>query len=247
MLTWWQGRVLQLGFGQGEDEIYNTSYQPVARVLAGNGYRADLHEFLLTPQGTAWIDAFDPVDVNLARDGRLAARRRQRLRRPGDRRQDRPRDVGVARARAHPAARLLRPDARTRATLGLRPRQLDRPRDGRRRAARLARDTWAIYDVNMHTGGFIWRIGGTLLELQARRRARASTGSTTREWQPGGLVSVFDNGSTPPEEKQSRGLVLDPNTDHAHGHARQAVHEPRRDAARRQPGQPAAASPTATG
>ena len=31
-------------------------------------------------------------------------------------------------------------------------------------------------------------------------------------WQPGGLVSVFDNGSDPAEEKQSRGLLLDPNT-----------------------------------
>ena len=64
VLTWWQGRILELGFGQGEDEIYNTSYQPIAAVRAGNGYHADLHEFLLTPQGTAWIDAFDPVEVN---------------------------------------------------------------------------------------------------------------------------------------------------------------------------------------
>jgi hypothetical protein len=31
------------------------------------------------------------------------------------------------------------------------------------------------------------------------------------EFQPGGLISVFDNGSDPPMEKQSRGLVLDPN------------------------------------
>ena len=30
VLTWWQGRILEVGFGQGEDEIYNTSYQPIA-------------------------------------------------------------------------------------------------------------------------------------------------------------------------------------------------------------------------
>ena len=36
------------------------------------------------------------------------------------------------------------------------------------------------------------------------------------EWQPGGLVSVFDNGSSPPEEKQSRGLLLDPNAERRH-------------------------------
>ncbi len=65
VLTWWQGRILKVGFGQGEDVIYNTSYQPVAKVRAGNGYKADLHEILLTPQGTAWIDSFDPIHMNL--------------------------------------------------------------------------------------------------------------------------------------------------------------------------------------
>ena len=81
VLTWWQGRVLQLGFGQGVDEIYDTSYRPVAHVHAGNGYQADLHEFLLTPQGTAWIDAFDPVSEQPhARWAASPHERRQRLR-----------------------------------------------------------------------------------------------------------------------------------------------------------------------
>ncbi|HEY2571264.1 MAG TPA: arylsulfotransferase family protein, partial [Solirubrobacteraceae bacterium] len=32
------------------------------------------------------------------------------------------------------------------------------------------------------------------------------------EFQPGGLISLFDNGSSPPKEKQSRGLLLRPDT-----------------------------------
>ncbi len=32
------------------------------------------------------------------------------------------------------------------------------------------------------------------------------------EFQPGGLISVFDNGSDPPKEKQSRGLLLAPTS-----------------------------------
>ena len=48
VLTWWQGRILEVGFGQGEDVIYNSSYQPIAYVRAGNGYHADLHEIRLT-------------------------------------------------------------------------------------------------------------------------------------------------------------------------------------------------------
>ena len=75
MLTWWQGRILKVGFGQGEDVIYDTSYQPVGSVRAGNGYQADLHEIRLTPQGTAWIDEFDPIAVETV----LAARRRGML------------------------------------------------------------------------------------------------------------------------------------------------------------------------
>ena len=66
MLTWWQGRVLKVGFGQGEDVIYNTSYKRVGSVRAGNGYEADLHEIRLTPEGTAWIDEFDPIEMKTA-------------------------------------------------------------------------------------------------------------------------------------------------------------------------------------
>ena len=55
-----RGAILEVGFGQGEDEIYDSSYQHVATVRAGNGYHADLHEIRLTPEGTAWIDDVRP-------------------------------------------------------------------------------------------------------------------------------------------------------------------------------------------
>ena len=44
-LTFWQGQVLSLGFGQGEDVVMNSSYQTVATVKGGNGLQADLHDF----------------------------------------------------------------------------------------------------------------------------------------------------------------------------------------------------------
>src|SRR6478609_4656575 len=65
-LVWWQGRIIQVGFGEGEDVIYDSSYHRIATVRAGNGYRADLHEIRITPQGTAWIDVFDPIHMNLS-------------------------------------------------------------------------------------------------------------------------------------------------------------------------------------
>jgi Arylsulfotransferase (ASST) len=60
VLTWWQG-YSGAGVGAGEDLIYDSSYRQVAVVHAGNGLTADLHEFHLTPQGTALITAFYPV------------------------------------------------------------------------------------------------------------------------------------------------------------------------------------------
>jgi hypothetical protein len=74
-----------------------------------------------------------------------------------------------------------------------------------------SRSTWAVFDVDMHTGGFLWRIGGKYSSFK-RGPGTKFYWQHDAAWQPGGLVSVFDNGSTPPEEKQSRGLLLDPNT-----------------------------------
>jgi hypothetical protein len=63
VLTWWQGTI-NGGVGTGQDEIYSSSYRRVATVRAGNGVRADLHEFQLTPQNTALITAYYPVHWN---------------------------------------------------------------------------------------------------------------------------------------------------------------------------------------
>jgi hypothetical protein len=68
VLTWWQGEQAT-GVGRGEGLIYDTSYRPVARVRAGNGYAEDLHEFRLTSRGTALIDAYNPVAADLSAVG----------------------------------------------------------------------------------------------------------------------------------------------------------------------------------
>lgn len=63
VLTWWQGYTNH-GSGQGEGFIFDDTYREIATVNAGNGLMMDLHEFLLTPQGTAWIIAVSPVYIN---------------------------------------------------------------------------------------------------------------------------------------------------------------------------------------
>jgi hypothetical protein len=57
VLTWWEGKVTA-GHGVGEYVIFDDSYREIARVRAGNGYRGDLHEFLITPEDTALLVAY---------------------------------------------------------------------------------------------------------------------------------------------------------------------------------------------
>jgi hypothetical protein len=74
-----------------------------------------------------------------------------------------------------------------------------------------SRNTWTLYDVDLHTGAIDWRLGGSHSSFKLGAGTRFYWQHDS-EWQPGGLISVFDNGSDPPKEKQSRGLLLDPNT-----------------------------------
>lgn len=69
VLTWWEGEISKIGTGQGEGVIVDETYTEIARVSAGNGFFADVHEFLLTPQGTALITVYNEVDRDLTSVG----------------------------------------------------------------------------------------------------------------------------------------------------------------------------------
>jgi len=210
VLTWWQGRVLSLGFGQGVDEIYSSTYQPLAHVSAGNGYKADLHEFLLSAQGTAWIDAFDPVQMNLTSMGGSAhAVVNDSIVQEIDVK------TGLVMWEWHSLGHIPLRDSYApmpHTTLNWDYVHINSIDPGTAGDVLLsARNTWAIYDVDIHTGAFIWRMGGRYSTFK-RGPGTVFYWQHDAEWQPGGLISVFDNGSDPAKEKQSRGLLLDPNT-----------------------------------
>jgi Arylsulfotransferase (ASST) len=209
VLTWWQGRILEVGFGQGEHVLYNTSYQPVARIRAGNGYRADLHEIRLTPEGTAWIDVFDPIHMNLSAEhgvanGILTDSVIEEI------------DIktGLVMWEWHALGHIPLGESNQTVPASEYPwdyvhvNSVDPGSTGD--VLLSSRNTWGLYDVDLHSGGVHWRLGG--------KRSTFKLGAGTRfywqhdaEWQPGGLISVFDNGSNPPKEKQSRGLLLAPD------------------------------------
>jgi hypothetical protein len=67
VLTWWQGRTPTSG---PEDVILDSSYRRVAVLTGSKGYAPDLHEFQITPQGTALINVIGTVSpVNLTAVG----------------------------------------------------------------------------------------------------------------------------------------------------------------------------------
>jgi hypothetical protein len=209
VLTWWQGRILEVGFGQGEDVIYNGSYHQIGAVHAGDGYHADLHEFRLTPEGTAWIDMFDPIYMNLSpyggrSDGVITDSVVQEI------------DVktGLVMWEWHALGHIPIGESHNAPPTSSYPwdyvhiNSISPGIDGD--VLLSSRNTWTLYDVSLRSGNVIWRLGGDHSSF------KLGPGTHTywqhdAEWQPGGLISVFDNGSDPPKEKQSRGLLLDPN------------------------------------
>ena len=205
-LTWWEGRILGLGFGEGEDVVYDSAYRPLAVIRAGNGYQADLHVLRLTPQGTAWIDAYEEVHADLsaargARDGVLSDQVIQQIDVP----------TGLVMWEWHALGHVRASESHTPPPLGSYPwdyvhvNSLDPGPSGDLLIS--GRNTWALYDVDIHSGAVRWRLGGTHSSFKLEPAARFYW-QHDAEFQSAGLVSLFDNGSDPPEERESRALLL---------------------------------------
>ena len=212
VLTWWQGRILGVGFGQGEDVIYDSSYKQIATIKAGNGYKADLHEIRLTSQGTAWIDEFDPIHMDTTpqggvKNGILTDSVVQEI------------DVktGLVTWEWHALGHIPLGDTTMHAPNSSYPWDyvhINSIDPGSSNDLLLSsRNTCALYDVNLKTGAFNWQLGGPHSTFKLGPGARTYF-QHDAEFQEGGLISVFDNGATPVKEKQSRGVLLGPDFKH---------------------------------
>jgi Arylsulfotransferase (ASST) len=65
VLTWWQGRISKAGVGRGEYVVYDETYHQIAKLDAAHGLDGDLHEFQLTPRGTAYVSVYHEVPADL--------------------------------------------------------------------------------------------------------------------------------------------------------------------------------------
>jgi hypothetical protein len=227
VLTWWQGDISVHGFGLGEDVIADDTYTDIAHVRAGNGDQADLHEFQLTPQGTALITAYDPILCNLsavggsAYDGVTDAVFQEIDVKTGLVMYEWTSIDHVALSESYAPANTSAAawpfDFFHLNSIGL-------DQDGSLLIS--ARNTWTIYKLEPRTGQIEWRLGGKASSFSESPETRTAWQHDPREL-PDGAISVFDNGSSPTVHSQSRALLISP--DHQTGTATllsQITHEP---------------------
>jgi Arylsulfotransferase (ASST) len=203
-LTWWQGRVLALGFGEGEDIVMDANYQTVARVRAGNGYQADLHDFQLAPDRVAYITVYNLMRCDLApaggaRNGVIIDTAVQQV------------DIktGLVRSEWHSLDHIGVGESHTPVPTTATPwdwfhlNSVDREPDGSMLVS--ARSTWAAYQLQAGSGEVAWRLGGTKSSFAMRPGTEMAWQHDAR-MQPDGTVTLFDDGSNPRIHYQSRGL-----------------------------------------
>lgn len=207
VLTWWEGDVTN-GTGQGEVVIADLSLREVGRIGEVDGLRPDLHEVYLTPQGTALMSAYHVVGCDLSAVGGPRA---------GYAYGSVALEVDVARGTVLHRWESLDhvPVADTYQTFYGGTKQdpfdyfhinsISTTPDGDLLIS--ARNTSTIYKTDRSTGRVVWRLNGK------RSDFKMGTGSAFHwqhhaRWHDGSRLSVFDDGSSPPREPQSRGLLL---------------------------------------
>jgi hypothetical protein len=203
VLTWWEGGITG-GYGVGEYVIADPSYRELRRVRAGNGYDGDLHEFLITDDGTALITIYAVVPADLSSVGGPTA---------GSLLESIVQEVDIASGRvlfewrAGDHVDL----AESYAAVGDEPfdhfhvNSIDVDHDGQLLIS--ARNTWAVYKVDRRSGAVIWRLGGKRSNLALADGAAFYWQHDARR-QPDGTITLFDDGAAPAEERSSRGIRL---------------------------------------
>ncbi len=220
VLTWWQGTGLG-GLSSGTDYIYNSRYQQIAAVNAGNGYSADGHEFLITPRSTALILAYSSATADLTSIGGPADQAVidgivQEI------------DIRTGRvlfqwnsADHVPYSASEQPLPASAATpwdwFHVNAVHLDT--DGNLLID--ARNTWTTYKVNRHTGQIIWKLGGkqSSFAVSAAPGQVLDSAGEIFAWQHDpealghGVYTFFDNESSgTPLLPQSRAITVRLNT-----------------------------------
>ncbi len=213
VLTWWQDPLVAGGSHAAGMVIANDAYQDVAVIRAGNGYQADLHEFQISPQGTALITVYDAIDCDVSavggpRDGAVADTLLQEI----------DLKTGLVMYEWHALDHVPLANSYAAATPASPAEPWDyfhiNSTDVESNGDLLvdSRNTWAAYDVEEKTGQVRWQLGGKHSSYKLGPGASTAWQHDARQ-QPDGAITFFDNGAFPQVHPQSRAIeiALDPH------------------------------------
>jgi hypothetical protein len=212
VLTWWQDPLIAGGHSGAGVVIADSSYRDVGFVRAGNGYEPDLHAFQITPQGTAVFTVYDAIRCNLRAyggpaNGAVADTLAQEI----DLR------TGLVRYEWHSLDHVALSESYLpfgHAGTEIQPWDYFHINVAHRQPnGELvidARNTWAAYYVNAHTGQVVWRLGGKRSNFKLGPGV-ATAWQHDAQIQANGSITFFDNGDAPRVHPQSRGLVVELN------------------------------------
>ena len=204
VLTWWQGP--HTAYGLGEYVVLDGSYGETTRVRAGGGYRADLHELLITAKDTALITVYGlvPYDLSLvggAADSVVAEGIVQELDiETGEvlfewRSLD---HVGVEESYFPP------PESPREPFDYFHINSIDVDHDENLLIS--ARKTSATYKIDRGSGGLVWRLAGKRGDFLMNPGVRTRYQHDARR-QADGTITLFDNGEEG-ESGMSRAIVV---------------------------------------
>ena len=214
VLTWWEGKIVK-GHGVGEYLIFDSSYQEITRVRAGNGYQGDLHEFHITPQDTALITIYEETRRDLSsvggpEDGEVVEGIAQEV------------DIETGEVlfewhsfdHADFSESYSKPDFfldKGKPFDYFHINSIDIDHDDNLLIS--ARNTSTVYKVDRETGEVMWRLGGKKSDFEMGPGTRFAHQHDARR-QPDGTITILDNGSHPwAENEESRGIVVELDMD----------------------------------
>jgi hypothetical protein len=197
--------------------IYNDHYRLIRTVTARNGWTADQHEFLITPQGDALFTVFKRVPMNLKKYG-------------GPKKGAAIGDYGVQEINLATGKLVFSWDILKHVSLtqshipskfaettngnvwdAYHINSLDPGPNGTLLIS--SRNAWAVFDVKMSNGQILWQLGGQQSTFKFPQTNATFYWQHMVELQSGNEISMFDDGCCeyprgPQPLQESHGLVI---------------------------------------
>jgi hypothetical protein len=189
VLTYWEGR-FAAGWGYGEYVVLDETYAEIDRIRASGGYRADIHDMQITPEGTALVLAYNLVQRDLRhlggpRKGMVLDNVIQEI------------DLATRRLlfEWHSIGSIPLRESRDRPERDtpfdyFHVNSVDVGPDGDLLIS--ARNTCAVYEIDRTTGALNWRLGGRRSDFPLDRSTRFCRQHDAR-WIADDEISIFDN------------------------------------------------------